>query len=134
MIVVHSAPGHFSFNPKILSVKFLDMEIQQQQGDAPSTPRLIGSTSDVGDHVRKAKLESGSFPSMKLQPGVPLQSVSSEKKLTWVRSQIIGADTDFESPFGKRLVTYADHTASGRCLRYIEDFIINNVLPSYGKS
>ncbi|KAK4791160.1 hypothetical protein SAY86_031573 [Trapa natans] len=50
------------------------------------------------------------------------------------RSQIIGADAKFESPFGKRLVTYADHTASGRCLRYIEDFIINNVLPSYGNT
>ncbi|KAK0605836.1 hypothetical protein LWI29_031194 [Acer saccharum] len=58
----------------------------------------------------------------------------SEKKLCWLRSQIIGADSQFESPFGIRKLIYADHTASGRSLHYIEDFIINNVLPFYGNT
>ena len=57
---------------------------------------------------------------------------STEKKLSWLRSQIIGENVDFESPFGKRRLTYADHTASGRSLQYIENYIINNVLPFYG--
>ncbi|CAI9108941.1 OLC1v1008654C1 [Oldenlandia corymbosa var. corymbosa] len=56
------------------------------------------------------------------------------KKLQWLRSQIIGRDAEFDTPFGKRGLTYADHTASGRCLRYIEDYIINKVLPVYGNS
>ncbi|KAK0604269.1 hypothetical protein LWI29_013951 [Acer saccharum] len=58
----------------------------------------------------------------------------SEKKLCWLRSQIIGADSQFESPFGIRKLIYADHTASGRSLHYIEDFIISNVLPFYGNT
>ncbi|PHT31759.1 hypothetical protein CQW23_28096 [Capsicum baccatum] len=59
---------------------------------------------------------------------------SAEKKLSWLRSQIVGENVDFETPFGKRRLTYADHTASGRCLHYIENYIINNVLPFYGNS
>lgn len=59
---------------------------------------------------------------------------SGENRLTWLRSQVIGRDTEFNSPFGRRRLTYADHTASGRCLRYVEDFITDNVLPFYGKS
>lgn len=63
---------------------------------------------------------------------VPKSISSSEKKLTWLQSQIIGKNAEFDSPFGKRRLTYADHTASGRSLRYIENYIINNVLPFYG--
>ncbi|MCD7454596.1 hypothetical protein HAX54_025292 [Datura stramonium] len=58
--------------------------------------------------------------------GVSKSSYSSEKKLSWLRSQIIGANVDFETPFGKRRLTYADHTASGRCLHYIENYIIDS--------
>ncbi|KAK4359836.1 hypothetical protein RND71_022065 [Anisodus tanguticus] len=62
------------------------------------------------------------------------KSESAEKKLSWLRSQIVGENVHFETPFGKRRLTYADHTASGRCLHYIENYIINNVLPFYGNS
>ncbi|KAK9291769.1 hypothetical protein L1049_019719 [Liquidambar formosana] len=63
------------------------------------------------------------------------QCDSSEKKLFWLRSQIIGGgDAEFDSPFGKRRLTYADHTATGRCLHYIENYIIDNVLPFYGNT
>ncbi|XP_042518045.1 probable cysteine desulfurase [Macadamia integrifolia] len=57
-----------------------------------------------------------------------------ETKLEWLRSQMIGGNVEFDTPFGKCLLTYADHTASGRGLRYIEDFIANNVLPFYGNT
>ncbi|KAI3691184.1 hypothetical protein L2E82_49403 [Cichorium intybus] len=55
-------------------------------------------------------------------------------KLSWLRSQIIGGVAEIQTPFGKRKLTYADHTASGRCLQYIEDYIIQNVLPFYGNT
>ncbi|KAK2977039.1 hypothetical protein RJ640_007497 [Escallonia rubra] len=57
---------------------------------------------------------------------------SAEKKLSWIRSEIIGSDAEIETPFGSRRLTYADHTASGRCLHYIENYLINHVLPFYG--
>ncbi|KAA8550099.1 hypothetical protein F0562_001783 [Nyssa sinensis] len=67
-----------------------------------------------------------------LEIGVP--GGSPEKKLAWLRSQVIGSNVEFDTPFGKRMLTYADYTASGRCLHYVENYIINNVLPFYGNS
>lgn len=58
---------------------------------------------------------------------------SAENKLRWLRAQIIGGNFEFDSPFGKRRLTYADHTASGRCLQFIENYIMSNVLPVYGE-
>ncbi|XP_023737841.1 uncharacterized protein LOC111885846 [Lactuca sativa] len=57
-----------------------------------------------------------------------------DAKLSWVRSQIIGGIAEIHTPFGIRKLTYADHTATGRCLRYIEDYIIHTVLPFYGNT
>ncbi|GMI98083.1 hypothetical protein HRI_003477600 [Hibiscus trionum] len=84
-------------------------------------------------HV-SSNLCRGSESFRDLEMGVPKVN-SVDKRLSWLRSQIIGGgDVEFESPFGTRKLTYADHTASGRCLQYIENFIIANVLPFYGNS
>ncbi|KAI3506242.1 hypothetical protein L1887_28598 [Cichorium endivia] len=57
-----------------------------------------------------------------------------DAKLSWLRSQIIGGFADIHTPFGQRKLTYADHTATGRCLHYIEDYIVQTVLPFYGNT
>lgn len=51
-----------------------------------------------------------------------------------IRESIIGARNEIEGPFGQRLVTYADYTASGRCLSFIEDFIRDHVMPYYANT
>ncbi|KAJ7565537.1 hypothetical protein O6H91_02G064600 [Diphasiastrum complanatum] len=62
------------------------------------------------------------------------RKASMAKDFAWLQSQIIGHDLEICAPFGKRLLTYADHTASGRALLFIEHFILENVLPSYGNT
>ena len=43
----------------------------------------------------------------------------------FLRTQIVGADAAVKTPFGERLMVYADYTASGRCLSMIEKYIQN---------
>ena len=51
-----------------------------------------------------------------------------------IRDSIIGKDTAVATPFGMRRVTYADYTASGRSLSFIEDYIRGQVLPMYANT
>jgi selenocysteine lyase/cysteine desulfurase len=51
-----------------------------------------------------------------------------------IRGGIIGDDRAIDGPFGVRRVTYADYTASGRSLDFIEDFIRDEVMPLYANT
>ena len=62
------------------------------------------------------------------------EAAASGDKLEWLRSELIGKDVEFDTPFGRRALTYADQTASGRSLSYIEQYLVKEVLPFYGNT
>lgn len=53
--------------------------------------------------------------------------------LTWIRESEIGRRVEIEGPFGPRLLCYADLTATGRHLRFVEAWI-SAALPSYANT
>src|SRR5215475_1135621 len=54
--------------------------------------------------------------------------------VTRIRDGVIGEGEPLDGPYGVRRLTYADYTASGRALDFIEDYIRNTVLPSYANT
>jgi selenocysteine lyase/cysteine desulfurase len=58
----------------------------------------------------------------------------STRLIETIRNSIVGDDATIEGPFGPRRVTYADYTASGRSLTFIEDFIRGEVMPLYANT
>jgi len=50
-----------------------------------------------------------------------------------LRNELIGKDYKFETPYGERLLTYADFTASGKALSFIEKYLLE-IQQCYGNT
>ncbi|TNJ47261.1 aminotransferase class V-fold PLP-dependent enzyme [Tamlana fucoidanivorans] len=58
-----------------------------------------------------------------------LKSSELENYFAQFRDHIVGIDDEFDSPYGRKKILYADWTASGRLYRPIEEKILNEIGP-----
>jgi selenocysteine lyase/cysteine desulfurase len=61
-------------------------------------------------------------------------SLSGAARLVALRAGLIGEGQRIDGPYGPRKLVYADYIASGRALRQIEAFVMDEVLPIYANS
>ncbi|KAK3136302.1 hypothetical protein QOZ80_5BG0431250 [Eleusine coracana subsp. coracana] len=99
----------------------------------PSVQGSVGMEVPTVDEAKRMATLLGLLRVTKSEEKASAAGVS-EDKLDWLRSQLIGKNIEFDTPFGRRMLTYADQTASGRSLRYIEDYLVKDVLPFYGNT
>ena len=69
---------------------------------------------------------------------IPLNSWVEGTKMTIsierIRESVIGERILFNTPFGDKPMVYADYTASGRALSFIEETVQDHVLPFYANT
>ena len=62
-------------------------------------------------------------------------SSTSYNAIELLRSNVIGQRSRISSPFRKEQeIVYADYTASGRCLQFVEDYMTKVVAPTYANT
>ena len=63
-----------------------------------------------------------------------LMTRSNSNLINYLENDTVGQGTPFTTPFGPKRMIYADWTASGKALRFIEKHITEDVLPFYGNT
>ncbi|WP_077963329.1 aminotransferase class V-fold PLP-dependent enzyme [Ensifer adhaerens] len=62
------------------------------------------------------------------------QSLNRPGLVADLRDDLVGAKARIAGPYGMKALVYADYVASGRALRVVEDFVLEEVLPYYANS
>jgi selenocysteine lyase/cysteine desulfurase len=113
------------------------------QAGRPTTARTFAGTASSGDGgcldrqrfflAEEAAVATVERTSARTGTRVP-SGLASSPLVERIRRGIIGEGEVMDGPFGPRRVTYADYTASGRSLDFLEDFIREQVLPRYANT
>lgn len=63
-----------------------------------------------------------------------IEELKSPDLISRLRAGLIGEGATISGPFGDRELIYADYVASGRALRQVEEFVLEEILPVYANS
>ncbi|XP_071826098.1 uncharacterized protein [Apostichopus japonicus] len=83
------------------------------------------------------ELYDGGSSKPEAQPNIEeYTDIKEEQKdlMKYVEDNVIGNDTTFKGPLGTKRVIYCDYTASGRPVKFIEEYISQHVHPLYANT
>jgi len=106
---------------------------QPQQSASSEAPNAAAHRNFYDAYAQDSENKEQA-PSKGFQGSRPQAAERRSDLLQYIRDNIIGKDEAIDTPFGVRQITYADYTASGRSLSFIEDYIRNEVLPLYANT
>lgn len=100
------------------------------------------SKSQLLEHYSVSKVHVSPVPMRTKTESKPVSSdlssassSSSSSSVELIRSNVIGQRCLISSPFhDEHELVYADYTASGRCLQFIEDYMAKVVAPTYANT
>jgi len=92
------------------------------------------SVKDTSDSVKRSEVLNDGMRRVTIDDGLKEEELSSELWVDVIASNVIGRRCIMSTPFGKIEMVYADYTASGRFLAFIEDFMQKVVAPTYGNT
>ncbi|XP_076273257.1 uncharacterized protein LOC143204552 isoform X2 [Rhynchophorus ferrugineus] len=79
--------------------------------------------------IRSPKQKSGSVNNLLKKSGEDVN-----KLIKYIDDNIVGKSNAFLGPFGRRKAVFCDYAASGRSLQFIEEYILREILPTYGNT
>ena len=99
---------------------------------AANTQRPINLDLEGGGNHAKAFSHHKKHPSQNFQPtkytNMKIATIEN------IRKNASGISSQLQGPFGTRPIVYADSTASGKSIKFIENYINTNVLPFYANT
>jgi len=99
---------------------------------------LTGVYSSKDEYTEHTQLADDRVPdeedNSECPENVPHPTAVRNKLMAYIDHNVIGRNLEFTSPFGTRQQVYCDYTASGKSLQFIENYILTEVLPSYGNT
>jgi selenocysteine lyase/cysteine desulfurase len=102
--------------------------------ERPESIPAVGMNTPMGIRWNRSRVQEVPMRQVSGPQDPTALQVPTSPLLERVRRGIIGEGELMDGPFGPRRVTYADYTASGRSLDFIEDFIRDAVLPRYANT
>ena len=78
-----------------------------------------------GGKIVVSKTESNVNGTTVEEEEVPLE----ERLMMYIHENLMGRESTFKGPFGRKQVIYADLVSTGRSLQFLENFIMSEMLP-----
>ncbi|RLN95668.1 hypothetical protein BBJ28_00020902, partial [Nothophytophthora sp. Chile5] len=127
----HSDAGHNSLaHDEEASRRNLD-----EREEKPTTPTFSSSSYAFDDSTDSSTIfDFDDAALLEDAADVSYTNNDDEQMLHDIADNMIGRNIPFESPFGVKAQCYADYTASGKAIESIEQFMRNEVMPTYGNT